>query len=306
MKNIFAFLLVCALPFQISCSKEKSNLKLIKDTIILNEYWNNGVAEINVYELSQNRYQDNHPGQLISVFVKEDFLTEKQVKNEYYKNDKSTLVLKNIQIRKFTTGIYDYALFTSTFTPFDKPNFPKTLKVSASSQEWCGTIYTQFNLKEEDYETQQFSYFEKEGDTNGVVKNAVLEDEIYNTIRMNPELLPKGKFQLIPAANFIQLKHLERKSFLAFAELEKYNGKDFEGENLYQYKIEIAELERELIIVFENNSPFKIVGWLDRFPSSFDNKIRTTSVRLQNQKLLPYWNLNSLADTKLRKELGIN
>ena len=276
-----------------------------KNDVATNSYWNQGKAEISVYELSQNRYQENHPGQLISVFVKEDFLTDKQVKNERYKSENSTPILKNIQIRKFTTGIYDYALFTSTFTPIDKNKFSKTLKVSASSQEWCGTIYTQFNLKEDEYKTQQFSYFEKEGDTNGTIKDGILEDEIYITIRMNPEMLPKGNFQIIPAANFIQLKHLERKSFSASAKLEKYSGDNFEGENLKQYKVEIVDLKRELTIVFENKAPFKIVGWLDLFPSAFDGKTRTTSVKLQSRKMLPYWSMNSLSDANLRTELGI-
>ena len=77
-----------------------------------NTYWTQGKAEVNVYELSQNRYKDNHPGQLVSVFVTEDFLTDKQVKNETYTNPKSTWTFKNIQLRKFTTGIYDYSLFS--------------------------------------------------------------------------------------------------------------------------------------------------------------------------------------------------
>ena len=47
-------------------------------------YWTQGKAEVNVYELSQNRYKENHSGNVVSIFVTEDFLTEKQVKNEYW------------------------------------------------------------------------------------------------------------------------------------------------------------------------------------------------------------------------------
>ena len=117
-----------------------------ENDLALNSYWSQGKAEINVYEISQNRYQENHSGQLVSVFVTEDFLTYKQVKNEQYQNKNSTKILKNIQLKKFTTGVYDYSLFSSVFTPIDRSKYPKSLKVSASSQEWCGTIYTQFNL----------------------------------------------------------------------------------------------------------------------------------------------------------------
>ena len=111
-----------------------------------NTHWTQGKAEVNVYKLSQNRYNENHPGTLISVFVTEDFLVDKQVKNERYTNPNSTWTLKNIQIRKFTTGVYDYSLFSSVFTPINRTKFPQSLKVTASSQEWCGTIFTQLNL----------------------------------------------------------------------------------------------------------------------------------------------------------------
>ena len=37
------------------------------------DYWKQGKAEVNVYELSQNRYNNNHSGTLVSVFVTEFF-----------------------------------------------------------------------------------------------------------------------------------------------------------------------------------------------------------------------------------------
>ena len=58
------------------------------------------------------------------IFVTEDFLTEKQVKNDHYKNPKSVSILKNNQISKFPTGIYDYSIMKSVFTPIDIKEFP--------------------------------------------------------------------------------------------------------------------------------------------------------------------------------------
>ena len=117
------------------------------------------------------------------------------MKNETYTNPKSTWILKNIQLRKFNTGVYDYSLFSSVFTPIDRITFPKSLKVQASSQEWCGTIYTQFNnVYKHDYKAEQRSYFEKEGDISTRIKRSFLEDEIFTVLRMNPELLKKGRF----------------------------------------------------------------------------------------------------------------
>jgi hypothetical protein len=276
-----------------------------QNDVSVNKYWTQGKAEVNVYELSQNRYKDNHPGQAISVFVTEDFLTDKQVKNEYYTNPKSTWTLKNIQIRKFTTGVYDYSLFSSVFTPIDRNTFPQSLKVTATSQEWCGTIFTQVNLRGEKYKYEQRSYFEKEGDVTDAIDKGVLEDELYTVLRMNPEFLPKGNFQIIPALNFMQLKHLKNSTYKANGSIRTYKESAFTGTKLNEYRVIIPELKRELRIVYENQAPYKIVGWLDTFPSAFDKKLRTTKATLKKQKMLPYWGQNSLQDTSLRKELGL-
>ena len=278
-----------------------------KNNVAVDSYWSQGKAEVNVYEVSQNRYRENHSGQLVSVFVTEDFLTNKQVKNEYYVNKNSTWILKNIQLKKFTTGVYDYSLFNSVFTPIDRNKFPKSLKVSASSQEWCGTIYTQFNLNlNSEYKVEHRSYFEKEGDRTTRIKSSYLEDEVFTVLRMNPLLLPLGTVQLIPPANYLQLKHLQIQSYKAFTSLIPYNEKEFSGSNLMQYKIVYPQLKRTIRIVFENKAPYKIMGWFEKFPSSFDGKFRTTSVILKTQKMLPYWKQNSLKDKQLREELGLN
>ena len=40
-----------------------------KNNVAVDSYWSQGKAEVNVYEVSQNRYRENHSGQLVSVFV---------------------------------------------------------------------------------------------------------------------------------------------------------------------------------------------------------------------------------------------
>ena len=278
-----------------------------KNNVAVDNYWSQGKAEVNVYEVSQNRYQENHSGQLVSVFVTEDFLTDKQVKNERYINENSTWILKNIQLKKFTTGVYDYSLFNSVFTPINRNKFPKSLKVSASSQEWCGTMYTQFNLiLDTDYKVEHRSYFESEGDRVTRIKKSYLEDEVFTVLRMNPLLLPVGIVQLIPPANYIQLKHLRIQSYKAITSLIPNDKKEISGSNLMQYKIVYPELNRSIHIVFENKAPYKIMGWFEKFPSSFDGKPRTTSIILKTQKMLPYWRQNSLKDKYLREELGLH
>ncbi len=297
-------LLFVVLFSQYSCSQGVD--KTAQKEIDIEKYWTQGLAEINVYTLSQNRYQENHDGQLVSVFVREDFLHQKQVKNERYTDQNTTPILKNIQLRKFATGLYDYSMFTSTFTPLDRKQFPRTLKVSSSSQEWCGNMYLQFNYRDNSYKTELRSYFEGEGDQNVTINEGILEDELFNLLRMDPNLLPKGDFQVIPSANYIQLKHAKLTNVAAKGMLKDYDDKEFSGTNLKEYVLQMPSLKRTVRIVFENNAPYKIVGWLDSYPSAFDKKVRTTKITLQQQKMLDYWSKNSLKDVKLRKELGID
>ena len=50
-----------------------------------------------------------------------------------------------------------------------------------------------------------------------------------------------------------------------------------------EYKIEYAQLKRTMSIIFENKAPYKIMGWFETFPSSFDGKQRTTSAILKTK-----------------------
>lgn len=132
------------------------------------DYWFNGVAEISSYELQQVRYGEIRQGSAVFVFVTEPFSAAKQVKLDYPENmgEDNIAVLKLNAIRKFNTGIYDYSMMTSVFTPIAIEQYPHTLKTTTSVQEWCGHTFTQFNLKGNKYEVKEFSYFESEGDIN--------------------------------------------------------------------------------------------------------------------------------------------
>ena len=309
MKSKFRIYLLFSLLYSLSSCGQNDTQKNTVSPIENNinpVYWNEGLAEISVFTLQQNRYKETHTGNVINVFVQEDFLYEKQVKNDNYTNPKSTKILKNIQIRKFNTGIYDYSVFNSVFTPVQRSKFPNTLKISSSSQEWCGNTYLQLNLGYRDnYDIELRSYFENEGDKNFEIRTNLLEDELYNLLRLNPSMLPIGTIDIIPSAIYLQLQHKEIRSYQANTELKGYKGNDFNGKNLQSYAIRYPKLERTLEIVFENQAPFKIVGWIDTYPSLFDKKSRRTIARLSKTKRLDYWNKNSLSDSKLRSELGL-
>ncbi|MBL7791329.1 MAG: hypothetical protein JNK77_03320 [Saprospiraceae bacterium] len=289
-------------------SKEKHGAATITDTLptdALSSYWYQGKAEVTRYELIQHRYRGLHKGEAVMVFVTEDFLTDKQVKNEKYTNPNSVLVLKNNAIRKFDTGIYDYSVMASVFTPVGRADYPHTLKLTNTVQEWCGQTYLQVNLKDNLYETGSFSYFENEGDKHLSVPAIPLEDELYNRIRINPGKLPQGEIELLPGAMHVRLMHIDFKPLKAVATLDTYSGKEIKGKDLRVYRLQYPSLNRTLEIIFEAAPPYRIAGWLDTHPS-FDKQMRTTIARSTHTTLTDYWNKNNVEDVSLRKKLGLS
>ncbi len=270
----------------------------------LDDYWYQGKAEINSYDLEQARYSDVHPGEAVLIFVSEDFLTDKQVKNDNYTNKNSTPILKNNFLRKFTTGIYDYSIMTSVFTPADTKQFPKTAKMTISSQDWCGQSFMQINQQKNKYKVELRSYFESEGDKDFTIDDALLEDEIFNRIRMNPDALPTGKTQLIPSATIARLMHLDLQPMTTIITKKAYKGTEFQGENLVAYEIEYPALKRKLSIVYQKEAPYIIEGWTDKYTALSRQQLTTKATR-KKTVLSPYWRQNNPKDVGLRKDLGL-
>lgn len=268
------------------------------------DLWYDGQAEVNIYETEQARYRDIHPGQTVLIFVTEDFLTQQQVKNETNSRGPSTPVLKTNLLRKFTTGIYDYSIMTSVFTPVDHEHFPRTLKINLSSQDWCGQSFMQLNFDKNKYQVNQFSYFEKEGDELYEVKAILSEDEIFNQLRFNPEILPTGHIEMLPGLAFSRLKHIEYKPYPVTVSRTKYSGTDFSGNNLNVYTVDFPDLDRNLEIIYESGFPYSIAGWKDSYPALSGEKLTSTFKRISTERIA-YWSKHDPDDSDLRRKIGL-
>lgn len=280
-------------------------------------YWYTGQAELSRYRLQQNRYDDIHPGEAVLVFVTEDFLPTKQVKIEGGETDETpTSVLKMNQIRRFTTGIYDYSINTSVFTPVAANQFPHTFKVVTSVQDWCGQTYTQLNLRGNKYQLEAHSYFQQEADQTASLEVVELEDELWTRLRLNPKNLPLGKLRIIPGTVAARLRHQPLRVEAASAELKPYRGVVFKpaqaGASLQAYTLTYPDTKRTLTIVFEQVFPYLIAGWEDTYDGQmrFGNQtygsakpLTTRAIRTTTLKS-DYWQRHTRADTVLRQQLG--
>ena len=267
------------------------------------DYWYNGQAEISHYKLDQVQYGAVNPGEAVLIFVTEDFRTDTQVKLESDAKDKATSVLKLNSIRRFVTGIYDYSLYSSVFTPTNTKKYNHSLKVTMSSQDWCGQVYNQLNLSGNKYDVMVRSYFEKNATEDFKIDEAWLEDELWTRLRMDPATLPEGEVSMIPAAYAARLAGQKLEPQQAVGTLTSYAGNSFTGKALQQYSLRYPDIKRELRIVFEKAFPHTIAGWEETYPSR--GKELTTRATKTEQIRSDYWSHNAPGDTTLRNQLHV-
>ena len=257
------------------------------------DYWFAGEAEITSYKLEQARYGEIREGHAVLIYVTEDFLPNIQVKANQ-ENPENISVLKLNATKKFNTGIYPYSVMQSTFYPV--ANNQHAIKVSSSIQEWCGHVYMQLNNRN-DFEIISHSYFQGEADELFNVDKAILENELWTQLKIDPKKLPTGNLQIIPSLEYIRLGHIDLKAYEASAILTDTT-----------YTISYPDLNRTLIINFNSEFPYVISGWEETFKSGFGSnaKLLTTKATKLVTIKSPYWKKTHNKDEVLRKTLQLN
>lgn len=297
MKKI-SLIVISAVLVLVACSYYQKEKQVISKPLSeeFKQYWYDGTAEVNVYELKQARYGEIHEGELELIFVTEDFSRKKLVKLDDPQSalDKVPMLKLNI-IKKFTTGVYPYSMMSSVFSPIDGQ---PVLKVTTSSQEWCGHTFMQFTKNRKGYDYELHSYFEIEGEESGKLEQVILEDEIFNKIRLNPFFLPVGELKMIPSSMYLRLMHQPIEAYKVNAKREEL------GEKLH-YTLYYPELKRNICFTIGKYFPYEVLSWKEFYTSGFGSNaqsLSTTAVR-KNVERLDYWNKNNAADSVFRGRL---
>jgi len=295
--NIILLFFISIIAESCHLSNQKSDKATLSKNF--NSYWYNNQAELTSYKLEQARYGEIHKGHAVLIFVTEPFNAEKQVKADNpSENDIS--VLKLNFTKKFTTGIYPYSMMTSSFVDVNQTE-NHALKITTTSQDWCGHTFTQLNNQNNKFKIQQFSYFEEEGDNSKTIKTCWLEDELWSKLRINPHLLPQGEVDMLPSFFYIRLMHKTLKPYKATINIENND------DSTSIYKIEYHELKRNLNIHFSNNFPYTILGWEETYVSGWGDKAKllTTKATKNRSLKIDYWTKHDTTDAYLRKDLGL-
>lgn len=311
MKKIFHIL---SIPFfSLNCGNSIAPEKELATKDEFAKYWYNGKAEITSYKLQQARYGEMHEGSAVTIFVTEDFSANKHVKldNPQSAGSDAVNVLKLNLTKKFNTGIYPYSMMLSVFKPVNTGKLEHVLKLTASSQEWCGHTFTQVNAEKNNYKAKLFSYFESEGDQEKELPLVWMEDEIWALLRIDPSGLPFGNVKMIPGLLQQRLLHSNLQAEDARASLNKISeSPSWLGteKQLMCYFIQYKNQQRTLSIYFSENFPHAIAGWEESYPDGFGKDKKTLTTRaIKNKTLITdYWNHNNNSDAALRDSIRLN
>jgi len=274
-------------------SSAPAMLAALPSPIGFQDYWYQGKAEISTYDVVQERYGETRSAEQVSVYVTEDFSKKKQVKldDATSAGDDRVPVLKLNTLRRFRTGIYDYSIMSSAFSPVDGS---PALKTTCSVQDWCGQVFFQTNLGKSGIRARSFSYFEAEGDEDVWLPLALLEDELWTKIRLGPSKIPTGKVDLLPAATYVRLRHKSFEPAPAFISIEQSGAES-------TLKITYVGGSRSLFIRFETASPYRILGWEEYR----DKDILSSKGTLKASRMSAYWAEHNNSHLPLRDSLRL-
>ena len=128
----------------------------------------------------------------------------------------------------------------------------------------------------------------------------ILENELWNKLRINPNGLPRGEIEIIPSLEYIRVSHQRIKPYKAIASITEKDG-------ISSYSLTYPELDRTLTINFSSAFPYTIESWTDEFKSGYgaNAKIMTSKATKINSLKASYWQQNANKDIFLREQLGL-
>ena len=128
----------------------------------MNKLWEDGQAEVAIYEAEMVIYGQARKFEQPIITVKEEFNQAFNVKTDDYQRDDLFSVMKVNRFANIPTPNYPYHYLTSLFF---KRNQPEQLhKMTHTGQEWCGNTFKQFELSPAGYNYDYNSYFDGYGD----------------------------------------------------------------------------------------------------------------------------------------------
>lgn len=266
-------------------------------------HWYDGKAELDGYRLVVSRYGAERDGTAVMIFVTEPFSESKLVKvNDANANPGDTFTaLKLNLVRDFQTGIYDYNTMVSVFV---RAETMEPAKITFSSAEWCGHVYSEMNFRPKEIRGTCASYFEGESGpiALGRPRNGLTEDELFIALRgLRSEFMKAGETRTVPYLPGVLFSRLSHKPLewtqatiarTAATESVTVPAGTFDA---MRYDVKIAD-GRAGVFHIESAYPHRIVKW---------SLLPDVSGELTGSQRLAYWRLNAEGNESHLKDLGL-
>jgi hypothetical protein len=155
--------------------------------------WNDGQAEVSLYEARRPQYGKIEAYEALFIVVKEDFNPQLHVKADPPFSDKNLLpVLKLNAVHQYWTANYPYNFLLSVFVRQDSPT--TLVKLTLGSQEWCGNSFKEVKTWGGRPELVYHTYFDGEADGTRQLDlrpGDLLEDQLplaLRSLKFTPDL----------------------------------------------------------------------------------------------------------------------
>ncbi len=271
------------------------------------KHWGDGQAELCGYEYTVTRYGQPRRGSAVAIFVTERFVAGAGVKSEAG-GPGTVPVMKLNLIKDFPTGLYDYNLMASVFVRLagDGPHPAGTpLKISFSSQEWCGHVYQQLRFDKATVRQTVHSYFEGEADAHSTLdlpRNGLAEDVLLLWARgLAWPVLAPGSSTTVPILTSLQTARLQHQP-LTWKPVRLARSAGSESVTVPAGIFEVEQLTAAVeggprwTFWVERAHPHRVVRW---------ESDRAESGRLLASERLAYWTMNANGQEQALRRLGL-
>ena len=270
-------------------------------------HWADGRAEVSSYRVIQPRYGEERQGYAVLIFVTEDIHRETLIKAESPTPDAQRLyALKLNHVLKFDTGIYPYSVMTSVFSAVsgvrgDRPF--ELCKLTLSSQEWCGHVFDEIQVRGGELRGELNSYFEAEGRRTYELERTadfVSEDNLLILIReLRGPYMEEGErrqVELLPALWWNRLTHQAHALEPATVTKGAVVQLELQGETWQARRWHWQRGEYARAVWVEQAYPHRILRW--------ENSAGMTGELMVTLRE-PYWQLNHNEDAVYRDKLRL-
>lgn len=257
--------------------------------------WGDGKAELSGYRATVMRYGAARDAEIVLIYVTEPLDRATLIKEDEA-SARGIPVMKLNFTEKFQTGIYPYSVMTSVFAPTDgylSTRFAP-VKLTLSSQEWCGHVFHGVWAGERSYQSQVISYFQSEGEHTENVETppgTLYEDALYIQLREFDGAFAGGadwSGSLVPQLWSARRAHTPLRPVQArITRTHRDDGVD-------RFTLTYGDVERTFDV--EQTGMKRIVAWTAN-DGEHAEILRTAR--------LPYWSLHGPGEETYREQLGL-